>query len=68
METARRHAGKMAAGSGTLALLASLAGNVMQYDVQQSEGERCQEIVMRQHETLEALLENFARHNDTEIH
>ncbi len=40
---------------GGLALIASLSGNALQYEAQQSEGERCQEIVMHQTESYMAL-------------
>ena len=47
----------VAAGGGTLALIASLAGNGLQAQQQHSEGERCQEVIMRQQETIERWME-----------
>ena len=52
METLRRRAAPL---SGGLALLGSLTYNALQYQTQQSEGQRCQEIVLAQQTSYTAL-------------
>ena len=47
-----KHTGKVGAG---LMLIGSLSGNALQYQTQQSEGQRCQEIVLAQQESYVAL-------------